>query len=196
MSGQRRTDAAAIQRAEDQARILARRAAGATLAQIAAEEGVSESAVSHRISRALAATRAAPAAELVALEAERLDALQRALWPAAVGSPTQPGPRAKPEARRAYSLEVSSRARAAEAVLRVMERRARLLGLDDAQQRELDEARRQLPAEQGRLVWEAMHRVANRLALSDEQRARFGQVAMEELRRVAAEQVVAGELES
>lgn len=127
-----------VRHAERAARALALRAAGRTFAQIARtpvcvecihdphedacpaphclcdapEAGVlysQESAARRAVQRALRAVETIPAAELLALELARCDELQAAAWPAALAGDW--------EAHRQ--------------VLRTMERRARLLGLDD-----------------------------------------------------------------
>lgn len=98
------------------------RRSGASYGQIAADLGMARSAVHETVCRALAALQAdldGQARLLQAQEADRLDRLQMALWPAATdGDPA-----------------------AVTAVLRIMERRAKLLGLDQT----ADDAAWQMP---------------------------------------------------
>lgn len=84
------------------------RSAGLTYRQIAERMGCDPSTAQRRCSRALAAQPAEAVSEYRALELERLDALQGALWPAAL----------------------SGDVRAVRGVLEVMSRRSKLLGLD------------------------------------------------------------------
>jgi DNA-binding CsgD family transcriptional regulator len=91
-----------------EARALELRGEGATYLQIGQQLGVGETMARRIVGRALGRLVREPAAQLIALECERLDMLTRAAMPRALrGS-----------------------ARHAEIVLRAMERRARLLGLD------------------------------------------------------------------
>ncbi len=99
----------AIARAEHEAVALELRKAGATYDEIARRLGYSNRSAARRlVVRALDRTVSEPANELRTLECARLDALLQALWPKAMeGNP-----------------------RSVEVALQVMERRARLLGLD------------------------------------------------------------------
>ena len=95
-----------------EAAVVQLRIAGHTFDQIAQQLGLSSKSTAHRIyRRALDATVAEPAAELRQLEGARLDALQAQWWPRAVGGNVQ----------------------AARIMLKIMERRARLFGLDAPQ---------------------------------------------------------------
>lgn len=101
----------AVIAAERRARALQLRKEGANFDQIAEELGMSRSAAHKTVQRAIAelATLAeTEVAELRALESARLDELHQAVWPQAV----------------AGDLPALDR------VIRIMERRARLLGLD------------------------------------------------------------------
>ena len=101
----------AEQRAERDARIIALALAGMSVRAIADRIGLAKSAVARIIRRELGrkvAARDEDLAQLVALETDRLDRLQVTAWPAAMRGDN----------------------RATTAVLRIMERRARLLGLD------------------------------------------------------------------
>lgn len=116
-NGTRRTPRAtprAIARAEREAVALELRKAGATYDDIARRLGYSNRSAARRlVVRALERTVSEPADELRTLECARLDALLQALWPKAMeGNP-----------------------RSVEVALQVMDRRARLLGLDMPQRR-------------------------------------------------------------
>lgn len=97
--------------ADNEARALTMRLAGETYRQIGEQLGVTTAAAYKMVRRVLDRTRKAAdesAAELRQLEQERLDALLLALWkPATQGNQG-----------------------AVDRVLRIMERRAKLLGLD------------------------------------------------------------------
>lgn len=103
------TTPARIALAEKERRALELRKGGATYNRIAQALGYSdEGGAAKAVKRALADTLQEPAAEIRRLEAERLDAMQSALWPAAL----------------------SGKWPAVDRCLAIMERRARLLGLD------------------------------------------------------------------
>lgn len=100
-----------VQAAEREKAAFALRIAGATYAQIGAQLGVTGCAAHKMVKRVLERTRGetdAEAVELRRLETERLDALQVALW----------------------GLASKGDAGAIDRILKIMERRARLLGLD------------------------------------------------------------------
>jgi len=95
-----------------EAAVVQLRIAGNTYDQIATQLGLSGKSSAHRIyRRVLDATVAEPAAELRQLEGARLDALQAQWWPRCVGGNVH----------------------AARIMLKIMERRARLFGLDAPQ---------------------------------------------------------------
>lgn len=99
------------QAAEHEKAAFALRIAGATYAQIGAQLGVTRQAAYKMVARVLERTRNdadTGANELRRLETERLDALQVALW----------------------GLASKGDAGAIDRILKIMERRARLLGLD------------------------------------------------------------------
>jgi hypothetical protein len=116
--GHSKTSATRIKAAERRTQALALRRGGATFGQIAAFLGVSE-ARAHKIVtqqlQRLNKTRAESAAAVLRLELERLDGLFMALWP---------------KAR-------SGDGAAVDRVLAIMARRAKLLGLDAPEKREL-----------------------------------------------------------
>jgi hypothetical protein len=89
-------------------RVLEMRKAGATFEAIGREFGRSKQWAYAHFQKSLAATYQVPADEVRKLEAERLDRLQMALWPGALAGDDKKIGR----------------------VLQVMERRAKLLGLD------------------------------------------------------------------
>ncbi len=101
---------------ERQRRALELRRSGRTLEDIARTLGYRQRAGAYKaIASALQRTLREPAEALRNLEMERLDRLQVALWPRAVQGDVK----------------------AVDAILRIMERRARLLGLDMPQRREV-----------------------------------------------------------
>lgn len=117
MARQRNT-AAALERAENQAKALELRRMGLGFEEIGAKLSISTPTAFRYVSRGLAAARAQVAAsadELRAEEISRLDGMLAALWP---------------RARR-------GEAQAIDRVLKIMERRARMLGLDAPERREL-----------------------------------------------------------
>jgi hypothetical protein len=103
-----RTGKAAFERQKRVSEILNKRFSGQSLRQIGEAEGVTPQAVSQLIQRALGQMPQQSVAEIRALEAGRLDELQNAVWPQAKAGDTQ----------------------AVNCVLSIMQRRARLLGLD------------------------------------------------------------------
>lgn len=104
-----KTSAAGIDQAERVARALDLRRQGWSFGEIAAELGwESRQAAFAAVSKALQETVSEPAAEVRTLELMRLDRLEKLLWPRAeAGDP-----------------------KAVDRLLKVQERRARLLGLD------------------------------------------------------------------
>ena len=99
----------ALQAREREERVLHLRKAGASLPAIAKEVGYSTSSGAHQaLARALKRALAPDAASLRETEGERLDALQLGLWGKAM----------------------TGDSRAAEVIVKVMERRAKLFGLD------------------------------------------------------------------
>jgi len=101
--------------AETRRKVLELRRLGYTYARIAAEVGISETHACRIVNREIRRLneRAREEADvIVRLELERLDALQAALWDQAM----------------------SGHLGAVDRVLRIMERRAKLLGLDQVQQ--------------------------------------------------------------
>lgn len=104
-----------VQAHERKLKALEMRKARATYAQIGAALGVTKNAAWKLVQSALKETIREPAEEVRALELETLDRLQFALWQQAT----------------------NGNHGAVDRVLRVMERRAKLLGLDAPEKREL-----------------------------------------------------------
>jgi hypothetical protein len=103
------TTPARIKLAEKESQALELRKGGATYARIAQVLGYTEEGgAAKAVKRALKDTLQEPADEMRRLEAQRLDAMQSALWPAAI----------------------SGKWLAVDRCLGIMERRARMLGLD------------------------------------------------------------------
>lgn len=115
--GKSKTGAGKLTTAEVRERVLQLRLSGASYREIGAVVGVNASTAYRHVRKAIAAIEkrcAEQAAEIRRLELERLDALQMALWPRALNGDEK----------------------ATRQVLRVMERRAALLGLDEAAETE------------------------------------------------------------
>lgn len=111
MSGQphRKTGAVVMAARDKQRRALELRAEGRTLADIADELGYADKASAHNaITRTLDRHESAAVDELRALEGARLDLLQKAVWP----------------------LAMAGDLAAVRECVRIIDRRARLLGLD------------------------------------------------------------------
>lgn len=103
------TTPAAVQVVERQAEAVKLRVEGKTLQEIADQLGYSDPSGAHRaIAAALAKTLATPADEFRALELERLEALWKGLW----------------------RFAQAGDEKAVSAALKVMQRRAKLMGLD------------------------------------------------------------------
>ncbi len=102
-----------LDRAEKDARAAQLRAHGRTYQQIADELHISVTNAHHSVQRALRETVREPSQELISLEQSRLDWL----WAAAVRAVE-------------HGASASERLQGIDRALKVMERRARLLGLD------------------------------------------------------------------
>lgn len=109
MAGQSSTGTRRAAAAEKKVAALQLRAAGETRDDIAEKLGVHPVTAWKYIRDAIAELPREPAEEVRALELERLDAMQAALWPQALRGEVQ----------------------AIDRVLKIMERRARYLGLDE-----------------------------------------------------------------
>ena len=118
------TSARALRKAEGERRAIALRLGGANYATIAADLGVSLSSAYRYVRGAMDRARKEAtegAHHIMQLELERLDRLQAAYWPAAIGS-------VEGDATAAAAPDT----KAAEMCLKIMERRIRLMGLDRA----------------------------------------------------------------
>lgn len=138
--------------------VLELRRAGVGIVAAADQLGVPRSTAASAYKRALTRTLAEPAADVRALEADRLDRLQAAVW------------------ARALRGDLA----AVDRVLRVMERRAELLGLDH--KHGLAERALALEAERVRLVALAFGKALDSLDLAPEQREAATRVLLAELR--------------
>lgn len=113
-NGESKTSINRLQAAERQRQALEHRKAGATYEQIAQQLGYANpSAAQKAILSALHKTLREPAEDVRALEVARLDRLLLGQWKAAIGAAEKPGDPA-----------------AVDRVLKIMVRRAKLLGLD------------------------------------------------------------------
>jgi|SRR5690625_1532125 len=114
--GESSTSPRRIDANEKRVRAVELRKAGATYDQIAGQVGYSSRASAYRaIKKALDDAVSEPAKELVSMELERLDALQLGVWQ---------------QARTGHLGSIDR-------VLKIMERRARLLGLDESVETEI-----------------------------------------------------------
>lgn len=146
-----------------ESQVLQLRQSGATFDAIAQQVGIADRGMAHKIyKRALARVHAPEVTELRKLEGERLDELQLAI----------------------YSKALRGDIKAVQEVRRLMERRARLYGLDHADG--IAERTLQLEQDKVRLIALALFRVFDELGLDEEQRAVGTRILMAELR--AAEQ--------
>ena len=132
---------------EKQRRCLDLRRAGVTYDVIAEQVGYSNAGAAYNAVRsALRATLQEPANEVRELEVDRLDRLERALWPAALNGDQG----------------------AIDRILRISERRARLLGLDAPTKQEVEVTAYQggtdIDKEVQRLA-DALHRTSHRSPL-------------------------------
>lgn len=139
--------------------VLELRRAGLSFERIAQEIGIGDRSTAHKIyKRALGRVHQEPAAEIRQLEGDRLDRLQVAVWTKALAGNMQ----------------------AVDRVLRIMERRAKLLGLDHADG--IAERQLQLEADKIRLVAVAFGRALDALDLTAEQRETAARILLSGLR--------------
>ena len=157
--GRTSTNAQASARVAQQLRLndgIEHRLSGMTWQQIAEADGWSTRQSAHRaITRELVKrTEAVDHAGALQLELARLDALQKGLWEQATGS----------DGRGADDM-------AARTIIRIMQRRAKLLGLDDAERRMADavEGVAGSVAVAADVVQAVLMAVLGRLDLTDEQ---------------------------
>lgn len=169
-----RTTKANLEAHAKRLRALELRRAGATFDQIAEQVGYASRGKAHdAVMAALADVIREPAEKTLALELDRLDALTVALWP---------------KVRRGDE-------KAVQAVLRVMERRAKLLGLDDFESRLAAVAEQQQAAAErwGSEIAALLQTVLVELGLSEQQWARVPVVVSRHLTTVAAPALPAGD---
>lgn len=113
-----------ISATERQRRALDMRKAGKSYQAIAATLGYASTGGAHKaVHSALTKTLSEPAEQVRDLELARLDALLEALWPGATGAKTAPW---EEDGRPAPEVDIER----VDRVLKIMERRAKLLGLD------------------------------------------------------------------
>lgn len=143
--------------------VLELRRAGAPFDEIADKIQCGDRSNAYKIyKRAMARTLLEPAADIRALEGDRLDRLQLAAWSKAT---------------------VKGDLAAIHTVLRVMERRAKLFGLDHADG--IAERSLQLEAEKIKLMALAFGRALDSIELTPEQREQLTRVFLTELRAQA-----------
>lgn len=142
---------------EMERRVLVARRAGMRVDDIAVELGVSPGRVSQLFKAGMARHVEVPAAEIKQLEAERLDELQFGLW------------------RRATSGDL----KAVEQALAILERRAKLLGLDHSDK--IAEQYLQLEQDKVKLMAMALNTALDSINITDEQRAQVFKVMDREL---------------
>lgn len=139
--------------------VLKLRRAGLSFTEIAKRVGYADRGGAYKAYKAaLNRTYREPVAEVRELETQRLDALQVAVWTAAM----------------------RGNLGAVDRVLRIMERRSRLLGLDHADG--VAERLVQIEADKVRLIAVAFGKVLDALNLDDEQRQLASRILLAELR--------------
>lgn len=136
------------------------RRAGASYTAIGEQLGLDRSNAYKIVKRAIGRVHQEPATEIRQLEADRLDRLQLSQWQRALGGD----------------------GRALDRVLRIMERRAKLLGLDH--EHGVAERHLQLEADRVRIMALAFGRALDALdpPLTDDQRTQAQQIFIAELR--------------
>ena len=153
----RRRPAPSQQTLEAERQVLEMRRAGIGIADIARRLNIPKSTAMSRYKAGMARTLRQPANEIREPETDRLDRLQVGLWAAAVRG------------------DLGSIDR----VLRIMERRARLLGLDHADG--IAERALRIEQDKARLVAIAFGRALDAVQLTPEQRETMTQVLLQEL---------------
>lgn len=157
------SDPPSEERVELEQKVLELRRAGVPFSEIATRLGYYDKGGAYKVYKA-AMNRAykEPVGELRALESDRLDRLQVARWGRALRGD----------------------AKAVDQVLKIMERRARLLGLDHADG--IAERIVQLEADKVRLIALSFGKVLDALGLTDEQRTLASRLLISELRKHTA----------
>lgn len=143
---------------DSEVEILNLRRQGVRPTEIAIKLNLPKSTVHYRIKSALARNHKAPAAEVLQLELDRLDALQEAVWVKAIDGDLQAWDR----------------------VMRAMERRAKYLGLDHADG--LAERMLRVESDKVRLLALAFGKALDAADLPAEVRQQVTQVMLAELR--------------
>jgi predicted transcriptional regulator len=157
MAGQRTPRAPAPHVLQMEQQVLELRRSGMRFNRIAEELGVTPGRVSQLFKSGMGRHTEIPAAEIKRLEGDRLDDLQYGLW------------------ARAQNGDV----RAVEQVLNIMERRAKLLGLDHSDK--IAEGMLRIEQDKVRLLAVALNTALDAIQISDEQRAQVFQVMEREL---------------
>lgn len=159
----------ALQREKE---VLELKRAGLSFDEIAARVGYTNRGTAHRAyQRAMARTLQQPAAEVRQLEADRLDRMQVALW----------------------SKALRGDVGAVDRVLAIMQRRARLLGLDHADG--LAERQTRLDELHAALVVQAITGILEDLQLTEKQRQLVGTVVPARLRAITSDAAAGDVLE-
>lgn len=164
MPRQSKTSRHTIASAETERRAIALRKAGASYPQIADQLGIATSTAYQAVKRSIERTRnesAEDAEQVLAIELERLDEAQAHIWGQV----------------RAGDL------RAIDTLLRIMERRARYLGLDASEARQAAAAEATAAAQAAQTDWlyQILSGVLDQLDLTDEQAARAPQIIADRL---------------
>ncbi|WP_336857203.1 hypothetical protein [Sinomonas albida] len=185
-AGASKSNAAAIERADTTAAMLKLKLEGHSLDAIGERFGITGSGVAHRIRRALDSAVKEPAGQLIELEARRLDDTLANL----IADRDAIGPGA--------SLQAASvRARIADTIVKVSERRSRLLGLDRGDVRaDAEAAARLLDRQTADQVVGLLDEVIDRLGLDGETRTRAKALLVELAeKRTDPDDVIVGETE-
>lgn len=143
--------------------VIAQRRSGRRVDDIARDLGISAGRVSQLFKQGMGRHVEVPAAEIKQMEADRLDDLQFGVWQAAC----------------------SGNLKAIEQVLGIMERRAKLLGLDHSDK--IAEGMLRIEQDKVRLLAVALNTALDSIQVTDEQRAQVFQVMERELSPAVAE---------
>lgn len=137
--------------------VITQRRAGRRVDDIAKDLGISPGRVSQLFKQGMARHVEVPAREIKQMEADRLDDLQFGVWQAAC----------------------NGNLKAIEQVLGIMERRAKLLGLDHSDK--IAEGMLRIEQDKVRLLAVALNTALDSIQISDDQRAQVFQVMEREL---------------
>lgn len=162
------TEGPRLTAAEKKARAFELRKAGATYAVIAEKVGYNDkSAARKAVEGELNRVIGEPAKEALQLELERLDTMNRAIWPKVLKGDLK----------------------AIETGLKISERRSKYQGLDDYERRmaEVEERRIALEEAQALMVAQALANVLNSLNLSPEQREKAPELVDHEMKQLTGE---------